>query len=99
MPEPTALPAATSPTTGSVTGVVRGWRLGVDGAHRVAVHRGVVEAGQRDVGDDLLGQQQALGVEQRQLDRIDRADRLQYPGQLLGDRTQRGRLRPAARRG
>jgi len=36
--------------------------LHVDAPHRVAVHRGLVESGQRALGDHVLGAQQTLGL-------------------------------------
>ena len=52
-------PAPISPTTGRWTGVSsrRADHVGV--RHGVAVHAGVVEAGQRDRGGDVLGQGEA----------------------------------------
>ena len=97
MPERVLAPAAMSPTTCSVTGSSAPASRGVDGAHGVAVHRGVVEAGQREVGADVLGQQQPLGVEQGQLDRVDRADAVEHDGEVLVDRAQSvitGHLQP-----
>ena len=66
--------------------LVRGGVLGVDGAHGVAVHRRVVEAGQRDLARDGLGEQQPLGIEQGQLDRVDRADAREHGLEMFVDR-------------
>ena len=60
--------------------------LRVDGAHRVPVHGRVVEAGQRHLGGHGLGEQQTLRIEQRQLDRLDRADSGEHRLEMLVDR-------------
>ena len=88
MPERDFAPAATSPTTGSVAGSSARRVLGVDRAHGVAVHGGVVEAGQRDRRVDALGQQQPLRVEQGQLDRIDRPDAVEHRREVFVDGAQ-----------
>ena len=82
--------------------VVRAGVPGVDGAHGVAVHGRVVETGQGHGGQDVLGQQQTLRVEQGQLDRVDRADAVEHGLQVLVDRAQLGssatRVSPLPRR-
>ena len=63
-------PATLSPTTASPigsSGVAVGDVLGPGG---VAVERGLVEGGQRARADDLLRAEQALGVQDRELDGV-----------------------------
>ena len=95
MPDARFHPGRDVPTTGRVTGVLGAGTSGVDGAHRVAVHRGVVESGQREVGTHVLGEQQALGVEQSQVDRIERADAVEHDREVLVDRAQASVVRHA----
>ena len=52
--------------------------------HGVAVHRGVVEAGQVGRRDDVLGEHAAVRVHQLQVQRRQRLDGLEHPGQVLG---------------
>ena len=55
----------------------------VDRAHRVPVDGGVVETRQRSGRADVLGQGQALRVEDGQLDRVDGVDARQHLGQVV----------------
>ena len=78
-------PAGMSPTTGSTTGSCSVAPGRVRGPHRVAVHRRVVEARQRRLGQHVLGAEQPLRVEQGQLDRLRHPQVGQHPPQLLVD--------------
>ena len=57
----------------------------VVGDHGVAVHRGVVEARQRDRGDHVLGQGQAERLHQRLREGRQRGDRGQDALDVVGD--------------
>ncbi len=55
--------------------------------HGVAVHRGVVEGRQVDVGRHVLGEDAAVGVEQLQVERRERLDAVEDVGQVLRRRS------------
>ena len=57
----------------------------VRGAHRVSVHRGVVENRQRQLRDHVVGQHQPLGLCQRDRDRRAGTDHLRYDTLMLFD--------------
>ena len=63
-------PGTLSPTTASSTGSSRRRAEDVLGAGGVPVQRGLVEGRERALADDLLGAEQALRVEDGQLDRV-----------------------------
>ena len=58
------------PHDGQPDRLLEGGRGDVLGPGGVAVERGLVEGGQRTRADDLLRAEQALGVEDRELDRV-----------------------------
>ncbi|BCK70667.1 hypothetical protein Srufu_046200 [Streptomyces libani subsp. rufus] len=66
-------------------GALRGVR-DIGGPDRVAVHRAVVEGRQGDGDRDVLDQYAALGVEELQLDRVERSDLRQHVVEMLGHR-------------
>ena len=78
-------PAGMSSATGSTTGCSACGRRDVLGAHRVAVHRRVVENRQRQLRDYIVGQHQPLGLAQRDRERRAGADHLGYDALMFID--------------
>ena len=79
MDDGAAAPATLSPTTASSTGASHAGAGDVVRARGVPVERGLVEGRQRALADDLLGAEQALRVEDGELDRV----RLRHRGEDL----------------
>ena len=71
---------------------------GVGGLHRVAVHRGVGERGNRLRRGDPLGEDEPEGVGQAGLDRLEAGHRTEDRGLDLGQRLHDRRSRTRARR-
>ena len=86
--EDRGLAGADLPDDGQPDGRVLARTGHVVGQHGVAVHGRVVEAGQRDGGDHVLGERQAQRLHQGLREGRQRRDRGQDPVDQLGDRKQ-----------